>query len=435
MSIPIIAIIGRPNVGKSTLFNCLTGKRDALVADIPGLTRDRQYGYAHDQDRHFIVIDTGGLGEDATEMNVLIEQQVHQAITEATLILFLVDAQSGLTAIDEMIANRLRRVHKPILLVVNKIDGTDSHVASAEFYRLGFEALIPIAAAYRKGIHNLLQRIFEKIPVPEQVLEEQVAGIKVAIVGKPNVGKSTLINRMLGDERVITSDQPGTTRDSIFIPFERQGQSYTLIDTAGVRRRAKVTETVEKFSIIKTLQAINASHIVVLLIDAREGITDQDMRLLGFILDHGKSLIIAVNKWDGLTGEQRAQVKSELERRLPFLDYVKWHFISALHGTGVGDLFDSIKESYQSAMVELSTPKLTRILEDALEAFQPPLVKGKRVKLRYAHPGGHNPPIIVIHGSRTELLPDSYKRYLENTYRKALKLIGTPVRIELRSKD
>ncbi len=431
--IPVIAIVGRPNVGKSTLFNRLTKSRAALVANRPGLTRDRQYGHGTYNDKSFIVVDTGGLGEESDEISSLMAEQSIRAIEEANIILFIVDARVGLTPADELIAKRLRAYNKPYFLVVNKIDGVDLDVASSEFYALGVKQIISIAAVHNRGINVLLEQTLAACP--EQSIakaEESEFGIKMAIIGRPNVGKSTLVNRMLGEERVTVFDLPGTTRDSIFIPLERRGKKYTLIDTAGVRRRGRVKDVVEKFSVIKTLQAIESSHVVVFLIDGREGITDQDLKLLGFVLETGKALIIAVNKWDGLSLDEKKSIKKELARRLVFLDYAEKHFISALHGSGVGDLFKSVEKAYESATRALSTPQLTRLLEKAIEAHQPPLVGKRRIKLRYAHAGGHNPPIIVIHGARATSLPGSYLRYLENTYRKALKLVGTPIRIELR---
>ena len=440
MSLPIVAIIGRPNVGKSTLFNCLIGKRDALVADISGLTRDRQYGYVSycDSEPTFIVTDTGGIGDKEEQIDELVDKQAEHAILEAALIIFVVDAKSGLTSADMEVALRLRRADKPVLFVLNKVDGYDPDIVNVEFYKLGFGKPIPIAARQRRGIKNLLNCIKKTLPKYESKLNDSIseenAGIKVAIIGHPNVGKSTLVNRILCEERVIAFDKPGTTRDSIFIPFDKKNKHYTLIDTAGVRKRWRVKETIEKFSVIKTLNAIELSHVVVFLIDASEGVTEWDLKLLGgHILELGRSLVIAVNKWDCLTMKERYSVKLELKRRLHFADYAKWHFISALRGYGISDLFNSINKAYQSAMLKLSTPKLTRILEKAIAAFAPPLIKGRRVKLRYAHSGGNNPPTIIIHGSRTKILPKTYKRYLENTYRTSLKLVGTPVRIELRS--
>lgn len=430
--IPVVALVGRPNVGKSTLFNHLTKTRDALVADYPGVTRDRQYGHCHYDDKHFIVVDTGGLSlSQENPIGQLAAQQVQKAIEEAHLLLFLVDAREGLTVIDEEIAHQLRTYNKPILLVINKVDGLDADLAASDFYRLGLPHVLTIAAAHHRGISCLIETILSQLPHQAETAETQnTASIKLAIIGKPNVGKSTLINRILGEERVMVFDKPGTTRDSIYIPFERRGKHYTLIDTAGMRRRSRISDRIEKFSVIKTLQAIEACHVVLFLIDARENISDQDLKLLGHTLEQGKSLIIAVNKWDGLTLDQKTALKKELSRRLVFVEFAAWHFISALHGTGVGNLFESIDGAYASATQTLSTPEATRLLEQAIRDHQIPLVSGKRIKLRYAHAGGHNPPIIVIHGTRVELLPASYKRYLENYFRKALKLVGTPIRLQ-----
>jgi GTP-binding protein len=430
---PVIAIVGRPNVGKSTLFNCFTKSRDAIVADQPGLTRDRQYGYGVFEDRSFIVVDTGGIGVEEETLDNLMAKQSWQAINESDVIIFLVDARDGLTAADQIITNKLRTLNKPIFLVMNKIDGLDAHVAAADFHALGLGEPIAIAAAHRRGINVLLEKVLTKFPPVEEKAAEEKAGIKIAIVGKPNVGKSTLVNRFLGEERVVVYDEPGTTRDSIFVHLERRGKHYIIMDTAGVRRRRKVTETIEKFSVIKALQAIDEANVVVFLIDAREGVAEQDLKLLGHIIDSGKALVIAVNKWDGLAEEEKEWIKKELQRRLIFVNYAKWHFISALHGSGVGNLFASIEQAYNAAMKSVSTSQITYILEQIVTAHPPPLVKGRRIKLRYAHIGGHNPPIIVIHGKQVGALPGSYKRYLENAFREALQLIGTPIRIELKS--
>lgn len=430
---PVIAIVGRANVGKSTLFNQLTRSRQALVADQPGLTRDRQYGHGSYHDIPFIVIDTGGIGDEKDELDLLMSQQTQQAIAEATIVLFMVDARAGLTAADEQVAAQLRLKNKPIYLVVNKTDGLNADVVTAEFYALGIEQVIPIAAAHRKGLNKLLQTVFKNIPTEETKVVEEIPGVKIAIIGRPNVGKSTLVNRMLGEERVIVCDLPGTTRDSIFIPLKRHDKNYVLIDTAGVRRRRSIKETIEKFSIVKTLQAIDASDVVLFLLDARQNLAEQDLKLLGYVLEAGKALVIAINKWDGLSEEQKQAVKSELSRRLVFVDFVEQFFISALHGTNVGNLFAAIDRAYKSASIAVPTAKLTQILQRAVEQHQPPLVKGRRIKLRYAHLGGHHPPIIVIHGNQVESVPGSYKQYLENTFRKVLKLVGTPVRILLKS--
>ena len=432
--LPVIAIIGRVNVGKSTLFNYLTHSQHAIVADQEGLTRDRQYGYGRYDHQLFITIDTGGLFDEQNEMESSITEQCEKAILEADAILFLVDAQSGVMPTDELIIQKLRISKKPILLVANKIDGVDPNIALAEFHRLGTGEPIPISASHSRGINALLKRIFDSLPEIESTdleLQEQ-EGIKLAIVGKPNVGKSTLVNRMLGEERMIVSDIPGTTRDSIFIPLERKDKHYTLIDTAGIRRKGRVNEKIEKFSVIKTLQAIEVCNVVIFIIDGQEGISEQDLKLLGLVLDSGKALVIAINKWDGLSEDQQDWAKKELERRLNFINFAKWHFISALRGFGVNQLFKSVEQAYDSATKKLQTPKLTRTLQQLIEQHQPPLVRGRRIKLRYAHTGGHNPPIIVIHGKQLQSLPDSYKRYLENGFRKALDLFGTPIKIELK---
>lgn len=427
---PVIALVGRPNVGKSTLFNCLTRTRDALVADQPGLTRDRKYGEGKIGEHQFIVIDTGGLTNESDSLDELMAGQVWQAVDEADVVLFMTDAKDGLVSGDQEIADRLRRTSKSITLVVNKIDGTNPDVVMSEFYSLGFGDPQPVSASNNRGITSLVEAVLGDITEPEEGSEEQPAGIRIAVVGKPNVGKSTLINRMLGEERVLAFDRPGTTRDSIYIPFSRDDQDYVLIDTAGVRRRSKVDDKLEKFSVIKTLQAIEQSNVVVMLVDAQQGITDQDAHLLGFIIETGRALVIVVNKWDGLSGEQRDRVKVELDRKLQFCSYAKIFYISALHGTGVGNLYKPILRAYASATIDIVTSNLTRMLETAIEAHQPPLVKGRRIKLRYAHQGGRNPPVIVIHGNQTESVPLSYRRYLINYFLDSLGLEGTPVRID-----
>lgn len=431
---PVIALVGRPNVGKSTLFNCLTRTRDALVADQPGLTRDRKYGEGRVGGRPYLVVDTGGISGETEGIEELMAEQVWLAVEEADVILFLVDARDGLTRGDDEIARRLRTCSKPVYLVVNKIDGADPIIVVSDFYTLGMGEPLGITASQGGGVHDLMEHVLSGLPETElEEVEEEDRGIKIAVVGKPNVGKSTLINRILGEERVLAYDMPGTTRDSIFVPFEHRGQLYTFIDTAGVRRRGKVQDKLEKFSVIKALQAIEQAHVVVLVIDAHQGISDQDLHLLGFVVDEGRSLVIAVNKWDGLESSERERVKYELGRRLQFVDYASLLFISALHGTGVGELFKPIRKAYESASRDLSTPELSRILEQAVSEHQPPLVRGRRIKLRYAHQGGRNPPTIVIHGNQTKDLPASYQRYLANYFRKALKLVGTPVRIELKT--
>ena len=467
MTTPVVALVGRPNVGKSTLFNRLTRTRDALVADFPGLTRDRKYGHAHIAGHEFIVIDTGGI--DGTEEGVeeKMAEQSLLAIEEADVVLFLVDARAGLTAADIGIANYLRqRQNKTTVLVANKTDGIDADSHCAEFYQLGLGEIEQIVASQGRGVTQLMEQVLapfaERLESADEIeptsedaqdeweqaldfdfaestalidealedeAEEQDKNIKIAIVGRPNVGKSTLTNRILGEDRVVVYDLPGTTRDSIYIPMERDGQAYTLIDTAGVRKRGKVHLAVEKFSVIKTLQAIQDANVVLLVIDARENISDQDLSLLGFILNAGRSLVIVVNKWDGLDQDVKERVKSELDRRLDFIDFARVHFISALHGSGVGNLFDSVKEAYACATQKMTTSMLTRILQMATDEHQPPMVAGRRIKLKYAHPGGYNPPIIVVHGNQMEKLPDSYKRYLSNYYRKSLKIIGSPIRL------
>ena len=430
---PVIALVGRPNVGKSTLFNCLTRSRDALVADQPGLTRDRKYGDGRVGDRPYLVVDTGGLSGETQGIDELMAEQAWLAVEEADSILFMVDARAGLTAGDQEIAARLRSFNKPVHLVVNKVDGAELSMALADFHQLGIGEPMGITASHAGGVAALMEEVLQELPQPEAEEQAEDLGIRIAIVGRPNVGKSTLINRILGEERVLAYDMPGTTRDSIYVPFERQGQRYTFIDTAGVRRRGKVQDKLEKFSVIKALQAISESQVVVLVIDAHEGISDQDAHLLGFVMDEGRALVIAVNKWDGLDSSQRERVKYELGRRLQFVDFAKIHFISALHGTGVGDLFKPIQRAYESATRHFSTPELTRILERAVEDHQPPLVRGRRIKLRYAHQGGRNPPVIVVHGNQTKDVPEAYRRYLANTFRKVLRLEGTPVRVDFKT--
>ncbi|OCF97965.1 ribosome biogenesis GTPase Der [Gilliamella apicola] len=455
--VPVVALVGRPNVGKSTLFNRLTRTRDALVADFPGLTRDRKYGRAEIKGHEYIVIDTGGI--DGTEDGVesFMAEQSLQAIEEADIVLFLVDARAGAMPADHAIAKHLRARQKATFLVANKIDGIDADSAISDFYSLGLGDIHPIAASHGRGVNVLIETVLDPIfhfesdemdtsaaNLQNEMLDESYEDfddeaeslinqpIKVAIVGRPNVGKSTLTNRILGEERVVVYDMPGTTRDSIYIPMTRDDREYIMIDTAGVRKRGKVTETVEKFSVIKTLQAIEDANVVILVIDAREGISDQDLSLLGFIINSGRSLVIAVNKWDGLSQDIKEQVKTTLDDRLDFIDFARLHFISALHGSGVGNLFDSIQEAYDCATRRVNTALLTKIMQMAQDDHQPPLVRGRRVKLKYAHAGGYNPPIVVIHGNQVEDLPDSYKRYLMNYFRRSLKIMGSPIRIQFK---
>ncbi len=433
--LPVIALVGRPNVGKSTLFNYLTRSREALVADYPGLTRDRQYGRVKRGGRDCLVVDTGGITDDLEGIDVFAKKQVEIALQESDVIFFLVDARDGVNASDEAIAEMLRKLGKPVVLVINKIDGIDSTTVANDFYSLGLGEPVAIAAAHGRNVNELLNHIDTLIPPTEEELAEVDSGIAIAIVGRPNVGKSTLVNRLLGEERVVVFDEAGTTRDSISIPFERDGKQFTLIDTAGMRRRSRVSLAVEKFSIIKSLQAIEKAHVVIYLIDAREGVTDQDAHILGLVLEAGRALIIGLNKWDGLSAEHRDFVKKQIEMKLSFLDFAEKHPISALHGSGVGKLFDVVHSLYDSTMIDMSTPELTRILNDAVKAHQPPLVGGRRIKLKYAHQGGRNPPIVVIHGVQTDSLPGAYKRYLMNYYREQLRLQGTPVRLIFKSPE
>jgi GTPase len=433
--LPVIALVGRPNVGKSTLFNYLTRSREALVADFPGLTRDRQYGRVKRGKRDFLVVDTGGIADDAEGIESSARKQVQIALDEADIVFFLVDAREGLSASDQIIADNLRKLDKPVVLVTNKVDGINADLAASDFYALALGEPVQIAASHGRGVHELLARVDEILPPTDEAIEETPKGIGIAVVGRPNVGKSTLVNRLLGEERVVVFDEPGTTRDSIYIPFERNGKLYTLVDTAGMRRRAKVSLVIEKFSVIKSLQAIEKSNVVIYLIDASEGVTDQDAHLLGLVLEAGRALIIGLNKWDGLSLEQKETVKRQMDIKLSFVDFAEKHPISALHGSGVGKLFDVVHELYDAAMLDMSTPALTRILKEATDAHQPPLVNGRRIKLKYAHQGGRNPPIVVIHGIQTDVLPQSYKRYLINYYRDKLGLAGTPIRLEFKSPE
>ena len=433
--LPVIALVGRPNVGKSTLFNQLTRSRDALVADFAGLTRDRKYGEGKLGDMPYIVIDTGGISGDESGIDAAMADQSMMAIDEADVVLLMVDGREGLHSGDEALVKALRQKEKSFHLVVNKIDGVGEDVAASDFYRLGVADLHTIAASHNRGVHRLISDVLAPLPATQSPDESLGHGIRIAVIGRPNVGKSTLVNRLLGEDRVVVFDQPGTTRDSIYIDYERRGQNYTLIDTAGVRRRKNVRESVEKFSIVKTLKAIADAHVTVLVMDAHEGIVEQDLHLLGQCIDAGRGLVVALNKWDGIDSDERDWIKSELHRRLQFIDYADIHFISALHGTGVGHLYESVHQAHKAATTTLSTNKLTRILEDAVASHPPPLVNGRRIKLRYAHAGGQNPPIVVIHGSQTDALPASYSRYLEKTFRRVLELHGTPIRIELRTGD
>ncbi len=500
--LPVIALVGRPNVGKSTLFNRITRTRNAIVANYAGLTRDRQYGEATLEGYRFIVVDTGGLGEEDGGIDECMAGQSLTAIEEADLVLFLVDCRAGRTAGDELIARHLREHHKKTFLVINKSDGVDPDIAPAEFFALGFAEMHTIAAVQGRGVNQLTRHLVAAVypdsvqqreqktveldewgdvidaPViasafiddpaedtmddkadddlaadaedfiedaadsdadaigePAALVPLKQRTIKMAIVGRPNVGKSTLVNRMLGEDRVVVFDMPGTTRDSIYIDYERNGEPYTIIDTAGIRKRKHITEAIEKFSIVKALQAIEDANVVILVMDAHEGVVEQDLHLLGHALEKGRALVVAINKWDGLDEDQRNEVKRVLDRRLQFINFAAIHYISALHGSGVGNLYDSIKKAFASATKKLNTNLLTRILEDAVSSHPPPMFNGRRIKLRYAHAGGQNPPIIIIHGNQVDKVPDHYTRYLENIFRRELKLAGTPIRIEYRTGD
>lgn len=432
--LPAVALVGRPNVGKSTLFNAITNSRDALVHDEPGVTRDRHYGVCRVAERPFVVVDTGGLTDERELIAELTVQQSLAAVDEATVAVFVVDAKDGLTASDQTILAQLRRFGRPIILAVNKTDGRDLIASVNEFSALGLARVIPMAASHRRGVPELLEAIDELLPddIDAEELPDE-AGVRVAIIGRPNVGKSTLVNRLLGEERVMASEIPGTTRDAIEVPMTRDGRDYVLIDTAGVRRKGKVEEAVEKFSVIKTLQALERAHVSVLMIDASEGVTDQDATVLGYALDAGRALVVAVNKWDGLSEYQRERCESELERKLDFVQWAERIIISAKHGTGMRELMAAVDRAQASSIIDLGASEVTKALEIAVENFQPPMVSGKVAKMRYAHMGGRNPPRIVLHGSRLDSLPASYIRYLENFFRKRYKLVGTPVVIETRA--
>ena len=426
---PTLALVGRPNVGKSTLFNRLTRTRDALVADMPGLTRDRHYGHGRVGDRAYLVVDTGGFEPRAKE-GILKEmaQQAEAAIAESDMLLFIVDGRAGLTPQDEAIGERLRKSGRPLLLVVNKAEGMNQAMVSAEFHQLGLGEPLVISAAHGDGVRDLVEQALAPFPLDAEETDE-TRGPKVAIVGRPNVGKSTFINAMLGEERVIAFDMPGTTRDAIEVPFERNGRAYTLIDTAGLRRKGKVFEAVEKFSVIKTLQAIEAANVAVLMLDASQDVSDQDAHIAGFIVESGRALVIAVNKWDVVDSYRREQIKLDINRKLNFLGFARLHFISALNGEGISGVLTSVDKAYAAAMMKLTTPKLTRALQNALEKQQPPRHGLFRPKMRYAHQGGSNPPIIVIHGNALDNIPESYTRFLERSFMEAFKLKGTPLRI------
>ena len=430
--LPVVAIVGRPNVGQSTLFNRLTGTRDAIVADVPGVTRDRQYGYARLGAVPCVLIDTGGLVEQPSGMDALMRVQTEKAVAEADRIIFLVDARTGLTSQDEFVARELRRAGKPVTLAVNKGEGLDPDVTAADFHALGCGAPRVIAASHGSGCRELIDHVLagcESGPAPA----EDRDAIRVAVIGRPNVGKSTLVNRLIGEERVSAGAQPGTTRDSIMVPFERDGRRFVLVDTAGVRRRARVEDPIERASVARTLQAIAEAHAVVMVLDAHDSIGEQDASVLGAALERGRVLLIAINKWDGIPMEQREEIRRQLALKLDFVPFAPLHFISARHGTGVGELARDLVRGFDAAMREMPTSQLTRVLEKALEAHQPPLVKGRRIKLRYAHQGGRNPPRIIIHGNQTTSVPEAYRRYLANVFREAFDLYATPVAVEFRT--
>ncbi len=432
---PIIALVGRPNVGKSTLFNRLTRSRDAIVADVPGVTRDRHYGDGRLGERGFIAIDTGGLEPGTADgMFSLMARQAEQAIAEADAVVLVVDARAGLAPADRVIAERLRKLKERVWVAVNKSEGMQSDAAVAEFHELGLGAPVAISAAPGEGVRELIDAVLADFPEAAREAEALLPKHpRVSVVGRPNVGKSTLINALVGEERVIASDQPGTTRDSIDVPFERAGRLYTLVDTAGVRKRGKTGEDVERFSIVKTLQAIEDSNVAILVLGADEGISDQDAHVAGYILERGRAVVVAVNKWDAADKQARERMKNELAWKLGFLGFAETHFISARDGKGLGALMKSVDAAYAAATAKLSTPKLTRAMIAAVERQAPPKSGLIRPKLRYAHQGGHNPPRIIIHGNALDRVPESYKRYLEGTFRKVFDLRGTPLAVEFRT--
>ncbi len=438
---PVIALVGRPNVGKSTLFNRLTGTRDAIVADFAGLTRDRHYGNGRVGRREFIVIDTGGFEPDAGEGSIFREmaRQTRQAVAESDAVVFVVDARGGMSAQDHDIANYLRRLGKPCLLVANKAEGMTQGAQFVEFFELGLGEVLPVSAAHGQGVRSMIEAALERIPgLPpedEEEPEAETGVIRLAVAGRPNVGKSTLINAWLGEERLVAFDMPGTTRDAIRVPFERNGQKFELIDTAGLRRKGKVFEAIEKFSVVKTLQAIESAHVVLLLLDATQGVTDQDAHIAGYILESGRAVVLAINKWDAVDAYQREQIERQIETRLVFLKFASMHLISAKKRQGLAPVWKSIAQAHASAMRKMPTPVLTRLLAEAVAFQAPPRSGGGRPKMRYAHQGGMNPPVIVIHGNALDRVPDAYTRFLEGRFRKAFDLVGTPMRIEYRTAD
>ena len=446
---PVIALVGRSNVGKSTLFNQLTRSRDAIVADFSGLTRDRKFGNAVVSDYAFTVVDTGGLGEEENDIDFAMANQSFKAIDESDVVFLIVDAKSGVTAGDAVIANYLRERSKSVVLVVNKVDGMDSELACADFFSLGIKYVCPISASHRTGLLSLVETAFElqqtsDEPVPltssenlsqDSVLDQANEAVHLAIVGRPNVGKSTLVNRMLGEERVVVFDLPGTTRDCVYIDHERNESRFVIVDTAGIRKRKNIAHAVEKFSIVKALEAIDSSHVVIVVIDAKEGLVEQDLHLIGLVIEKGRALIVAINKWDGMSEDDKNDVKRTLDRRMHFADFAEVHFISALHGSGVGKLYAAVDRAFKAANQKMSTTFLTRLLEQAVAAHPPPAVNGRRIKLRFAHPGGKHPPVVVVHGNQVEHIPTHYKRYLEKHFRNSLGAMGTPIQLRFQGSE
>ena len=432
---PVIALVGRPNVGKSTLFNRLTKSRNALVADMAGLTRDRHYGAARLGKKEYLLVDTGGF-EPLIDNGIMHEmaRQTQQAILEADAVIFLVDGRLGIKPQDKLIANQLRLTKKPVYVAVNKAEGLEKSVVISDFYELGLSNLYPISSSHGEGVFHLIEDILRNFSSDEKEDEEE-KGITFAIVGRPNVGKSTLVNSILGEERVIVFDEAGTTRDSISISFEKYEKKYTIIDTAGIRRKGKVVDKIEKFSILKSMQSISDANVVVLVLDAHLDIAEQDATIVGYALDAGKSIVVAINKWDNLSEDERVKIKADLKRKLHFLDFAQFNYISALHKKGIGELIKSINQAFESAFIKMATPQLTRIVNEAVNRQQPAYKGGVRPKLRYAHQGGSNPPIVIIHGNNVENISKSYTKYLERSLRKVLNLVGTPLRIEYKNSN
>jgi GTPase len=428
----VVALVGRPNVGKSTLYNSLTKTRDAIVSNLPGVTRDRLFGVCRRAERPFLVVDTAGLTENEDVLAKGMSAQSWQAIGESDLVCLVVDARDGLHPDDTEIAQRIRATGKQLLLIVNKIDGIAEFTAEAEFSRLGIAPTLMVSAAHNQGINELVEQLLERLPAAPEEEPADEGAIRIAIIGRPNVGKSTLVNRLLGEDRVLAMDLPGTTRDAVRVPLERDGKRYLLIDTAGIRRRARVQDGVEKFSVIKALQAAEEAHVVVLMLDAQQGFADQDAHLLGEIVAVGRGLVLAINKWDGLTVRERTQVTSRLDWGLGFIDYAKRVPIAALHGSGLGELMKAVNQAHRSATREFTAAELTKAIQEAFEKHQPPMVRGRVAKMRYSHQGGRNPPRVIIHGTRLATLPETYKRYLENSLRQRFRLVGTPLSLEFR---